>query len=360
MAESFRVSEPVGRETDEELRQPDSGARSWTFKANRRWFTVAYSLSALMPFTVCYSADLTAPCKSANREASALLAQERLQDAAALLSDRLAELGDSPDDRLCAGVTLANIADTRLRSGELIAAQKAATLSISRLEETTGSDSAALRDPLGVLANVAMIQGRLKEASRFISRAENLPGGSHRDWATVKGLRALLLMHEGRYRGAEEAFRAALVERELAGQQDSRETVPELWNLGGLYLQHGRTGEAVGVFERCLRISEAFPPDPVMQAGSLLTLGMSYAKLNDRELANNSFDRAMHLIGSLPMNARSFLGLAIYYQYSRFLHRTGQSRSAKEIDEIAQRLYGKGWSGRTVGIDSLFSEGRKH
>ncbi|MFL6446490.1 MAG: hypothetical protein ACJ746_02170 [Bryobacteraceae bacterium] len=57
-----------------------------------------------------------------------------------------------------------------------------------------------MNDP-GVLANIAMIQGRLKEASRLISRAENLPRGSHRDWATVKGLRALLLMHEGRYRG---------------------------------------------------------------------------------------------------------------------------------------------------------------
>src|SRR5689334_16821233 len=87
MAESFRISEPVGGKQMKELSQRDSGAHSWTFKPNRRWFAVAYGLSALMPFTACYSADLTSACKSANREASTLLAQERLQDAAASLSD---------------------------------------------------------------------------------------------------------------------------------------------------------------------------------------------------------------------------------------------------------------------------------
>ncbi|MFL6416523.1 MAG: tetratricopeptide repeat protein [Bryobacteraceae bacterium] len=342
-----------------ELYQRDSLPDSQRFRANRRCSTLAYSLSILMPLTVCYSGDLTPACKSANREASGLLAQERLEDATALLSETLGRLGDSLEDRLCAGATLATLADARLRKGELMAAQKAALASVSRLEEMAGTDSAALRGPLGVLANIAMTQGRFKEASQLISRAEKLPRGSHRDWATVAGLRALLMMHEGRYSAAEEAFRAALAERELAGQQDSPDAAPELWNLGELYLQHGRTDEAVSLFERCLRISEAFPPVPVMQAGSVLGLAMSYAKLNDREMANKSFDRAMHLIDSLPPSTHSSLGMAAYYQYSRFLHRTGQNQRAKAIDKEGERLYGKNWSGMTVGIDSLLTKPRK-
>ncbi|MFL6416923.1 MAG: hypothetical protein ACJ74Y_14765, partial [Bryobacteraceae bacterium] len=90
----------------------------------------------------------------------------------------------------------------------------------------------------------------------------------------------------------------------------------ELWNLGGLYMEHRRIAEAVALFQRCLRVSDASPFDPVMKVGTLLALAVSYAKLSDRELATNSFDRATHLVDSLPPGFRLPLGRPLYYQYA--------------------------------------------
>src|SRR4051794_39669171 len=195
---------------------------------------VAYCLSALLSRVASCSTDLKSACWDANRRAVELSSQARLQQAAALLSETLAGLTETPEDRLCAGTTLANLANLRLRTGELQAAKEAARTSIVRLEQTLGTNSARLLDPLSVLANAAILQQRFNEANELISRGEKLPGASHREIGTTKGLRALLMMRQGRDEEAEKNFRLALAERELAGQQDSPEAFTELWNLGGL------------------------------------------------------------------------------------------------------------------------------
>lgn len=207
---------------------------------------------------------------------------------------------------------------------------------------------------------MAIVRERFNEASELISRGEKLPNALHRDIATTRGLRALLTMRQGRYEEAEKNFQLALAERELAGQQDSPEAFTELWNLGGLYMKEGRIAEAVSLFQRGLRVSEAAPLDPVMKVGTLLALGVSYAKLSNREMATNSFDRATSLVGSLPPGFRLPLGRSLYYQYARFLRNVGHKQRAKSIDAAGERLFGKDRSGMTVALDSLFPKSRKH
>jgi tetratricopeptide (TPR) repeat protein len=316
----------------------------------------AFILSA----AACAAITLTPACETANRQARAFLAEERLQDAKTLLLQTTAQLGDSPDDKLCRGLTLGNLASVRVRLGELRSAKEAAETAVSQLEETLGVDTIALRYPLELLANIAIQNEDFGKGFKLLSRVEKLPQASHSNSATIQGLRAVLMMREGKDLDAEKEYRSAIRERELASEQETAEAIPELWNLGVLYLSDRRAAEAIPLLERCLRIIDHSPPNAELKVKTFLALGLAHARLGNNPPAGNYFRRAIDLIDGLPPALRSDLGRILYSQYAQFLRGVGQKKEAKEIAKKGEKWYGRDTPHLTVSVDSLLRKSRQH
>lgn len=328
-------------------------AKSLFFRSGLR---IPVALSVLfLPAIATNAAKLTQICDAPNRQAMRLMDEDRDSAAAALLSKAIRELGEPAEDKLCKGISLINLAIAKYRLGELNAAEGVAKEALALMEQTVGSKAPELRQPLQVLASFALRRDQLRKADELINRIESLPWETHVDLAAWHGLRATLLAREQHKAEAEQECKAAISERELAGDGRSPDIEADLWELAVLYLNERRVAEALPLLKRGLEISEASPLSTELRVRILLGLGVAYSAVADHESAERSFQRAVQLIDSVPPVFRSRLGQVLCEAYSSFLKNTGKKQEAKELRNRGEALYGRDTSGMTVGFDSLLA-----
>jgi tetratricopeptide (TPR) repeat protein len=123
----------------------------------------------------------------------------------------------------------------------------------------------ALGRPLQVLAEAYIAEQRFDKAKAVLVGLERLPEASLRDRAVREGARAWIDANQGRWQDAERHYHAAIGEWEKAGESDTLSVVPELSNLGLLYLNKGRLADAGPLFERAWRITDASSEEPLRE-----------------------------------------------------------------------------------------------
>jgi len=312
--------------------------------------------SLLLSAVPLMAATLSPECDAANREAIVLLQQGRIAEAEAQLSPFVSTMTGTQDNSVCTGVTLGNMAYMLEKLGKRAAAEHAGNRSVKALEEALGPDSPALCRPLLLLARLRLEEGRVSKAAGLLSRIESLPIQAHDDLAFVKGLKAVLLEKEKDFQGAAAAYRESIAEQEGAGGGASPDIVPDLANLGMLYLKEGRTIEAVSMLERAWRIVELHCCDASSRVRTSLALAVAHTKHRNLEKAESYFRQAMVHLDSLPPILRQLDGRAVYCEYATFLRISGRKREAKTVEERASALFGPDTSGMVVGVDSLLQK----
>ena len=324
--------------------------------------SVLFALT-LLAVTRVIAADISPACVSVNRQAQALLAENRVTEAQTQLSQFSAQLDaaisgsnsnpNSDNDKLCLGVTLHNLSSALEDLGQLDAADEAISRSIRLLEEIVGPTAPEIRRPLQLAASIAIQKGQRNRAATLLARAELLEAHSRSDIAMTTTLRGRLLMQAGKLTDAECAYRQALSERELAGQGASPFIQTALSGLAIVYLKQGRAAEALPLLERSLKISELFPAQSESHTTALFNLAIAYSAHHEEKPAASCFRLAIDSLSNLPAASRPNAGRIVYLAYAKFLQQNGRKREANALVEEERGLFGPDPAIYTVGLEAL-------
>jgi CHAT domain-containing protein/tetratricopeptide (TPR) repeat protein len=150
---------------------------------------------------------------------------------------------------------------------------------------------------------------------------------------------------------------AAKDEKALRLWQELGDLEPQVWALhalGELYVEHGRSGDALAVYLRCLTLSRALH-DPHYEAAALNGLGRAYDQMGDFPRALTCYDGALAIWrsrGEKAAEATTSNNLGILYQnHSQFSQALNCFRQARDLARDAHRprsevnaLNGMGWA----------------
>jgi tetratricopeptide (TPR) repeat protein len=316
------------------------------------------TIAVLMLATTSLAATTLSPaCEATNRKALSVLADQHVAEAEAQLTQFVSQM-NSTGDTLCLGVTLGSLTSVYERAGRLDLAEQSGTRAMNLLAQTVPSNSPAWRQPLLLLAKLAIERGQFSKATSLLSRVELLPEPTHADQALLEGLKAILLVEAGSLAQAESTYKRSIAERDLAGQGATKDIAPELCNLAVLYLKENRASEALPLLERALRIEDNSRYDPDAHVKTLFELAVAHSITKNSKEANCYFLRAIDLLDTLPPTLRPDIGRNVYLFYSSFLRETGRKREAKALDKAAYARFGPDPSAMTVGVNSLLAKGR--
>ena len=192
---------------------------------------------------VCASGAQTDPdCRSASGDAAPSLNAGRLDDARAALTGAL-------KNHSCLGTTLAALAALERGAGNFRDAEHYGFKAVRLLERSRGNE-VLLYYALRTLALTYVDRGIPGKALPIIEHLGAMTFLEVSDRAALRGLLAAALQASGDARGAEGEYLTAI--RMWEGCCEATRSVPELSNLGLLYLNSGRLGEAAEFLLRAL------------------------------------------------------------------------------------------------------------
>jgi tetratricopeptide (TPR) repeat protein len=318
--------------------------------------TLQTALVIMMSVAAANASNLDPACAAVIGKSRALMAQEHIADAEALLSNFLDHLNG---DGACRANLLLDRADALQHLGRSEEARHSAEECVRLIERAQGTGAPSLRQPLLILAQLAFGKQNFHQSASLLARADELPGAPHTYLATSHGLKGSMLFREGNLDGAATEFRESLEERAKAGEDKSSLAVPEMAHLAMLELKRGRPSDALLVTERASEIIEHSPYSPELSIDVLLLSALARAGLHQNEAAQLDFERAREKIVDLPQLLRAPVGRSVYQQYASFLRTTGQKSEAKKIARQETEMFGPDNSSLTVSADSLLQNPRK-
>ena len=292
-------------------------------------------------------------CLAAIQTAAAHGAAGRASEAERELVGIIAEA--SGGNKLCLGIASADLAVLLQRQGDVKGAETYARQSIAALEQGGPDYEIALLRPLQVLAELYLSEQRFARAKEVLARLEHLPGSSPRDRAEQAGARALIDAAEGRWQDAERHYRASIAEWERSGEGDSMSVVPELTNLGLLYLNQRRLADAAPLLERARHIVDASrEATDQMRLTALTNLGVLYVKQRQWGPAGELLQPALRIVDA-GTRVDTMARRRFYETYAAVLRQSGQKREAKALQARAAALLPPDTSSMTVDAAELRS-----
>jgi len=200
-------------------------------------------LLVFVTLLVCAAGAQTDPeCRSALGDFAASLNAGWLDDVRGGLMHAL-------NNDSCFGTTLVALAALERRAGNFQDAEHYAFRAV-RLLEPGGGNEVLLASALRTLALTYVERGLPAKALPIIERLGAMTILKVSDRASLRGLLAAALHSSGDARGAEREYLTAI--RMWESCCEATRSVPELSNLGLLYLNSGRLGEAAAVLLRAL------------------------------------------------------------------------------------------------------------
>ena len=211
-------------------------------------------------------------CTGLNQQVLIRVANGRSPEAEQLLSKAINQ-GDRLE-RICAGLTLRDVAALLLISGRPAEAEVAAARSVRTLEAVYSPTDPALLRPLQMLATVRFEEGKTAQARQAFEKMQAIPVRRAEDRGLVSAMSASLLEAEGRWPEAESQYLAAIGSLNGIGGGDTADAAALLNGLGGLYIKERRLSEACQMLDRALAIFERAPDaDPWDRVKLLYTKG---------------------------------------------------------------------------------------
>jgi tetratricopeptide (TPR) repeat protein len=292
-----------------------------------------------------FGAEPLTGCLAAIQTAVAHGAAGRWNESERELTEVIAQAKDHP---LCMGIAYGDLAVLQQRRGDIKGAERYAQQSVTAIDTAGAPGEMALGRPLQVLAQAYIAEHRFDKAKEVLERLEHLPAVSLRDRAVRAGARAWIDEAEGRWQDVERQYHTAIGEWEKAGEGDTISVVPELSNLGLLYLSKGRLGDAAPLFERAWRISGASKETTSEQRLIVTTnLGVLYAKQHRWQAAAEVLRPGLE-IAETGTGVGADARRRLYETYVLVLRHTGQKQEAKALQARADALLPPDTSSMTV------------
>jgi tetratricopeptide (TPR) repeat protein len=182
----------------------------------------------------------SAACRELNRTVIEQVTNGQLGKAELALS----AVPENPQDPLCTGLILANLAAIRTMQGKYAEAETLAQRSLGLLEEHYAKDSPALLRPLHVLAASRLEQGKVAKAREAFQRMRVLRLDRPMDTALFHDIAGSLLEAEGKPWEAAPEYLAGIRALDDSGHGDTAYAGTLLQALASSYLQQERLDDA--------------------------------------------------------------------------------------------------------------------
>jgi tetratricopeptide (TPR) repeat protein len=226
-------------------------------------------------------------CLAARAEATAGLNAGRLEDARAVLTSSL-------HNSACPGSALAALAVVERRLGNFQNAEHYAIRAASLLGRGEG-DEAPLAGALRILALTYVDRGLPRKALPIFERLGAMTIAEVSDRAALRGSLAAALQASGDASGAEREYLAAIALWESCCE--ATRFVAELSNLGMLYFDSGRLGEAAATLLRALSaLSVSTPGNDDQKIDILNNLAVLRTEQNQSREAQAYAQQAVNLL----------------------------------------------------------------
>ena len=286
-------------------------------------------------------------CSALNRKILDLVANGRLAESDAALSEALLGREEGDQKPSCLWLILHNRAAIIALSGRLAEAEVLTEQSLSIMDGLFSTGDPARLPPLYVLWSVQSQQEKWGRARQTFRKMQLLRLDSPRDQATFYGAAAAQLQVEGKIREAETQFLKAIDAWNRLGSGETCYVATLLTDLGKLQLLEGRYAEAGQSLHRALTIvqsaRDAVPMDWInvffMQAALYARQGKWQAAAEKQGAALALADRDARLD---PPRRKLMMA-----NFAYILRKARRAKEAKSIEALAAAIQG---SASTMGL----------
>lgn len=277
---------------------------------------------------------VTVGCRALRDSTVAALKPGVSTGTAAEVASRLVERSDAT----CAGLILSTLSGNLAVSGAYESAERFAERSIGLLEETHAPQDHVLFWPLQLLTTTRGEQGKLALARKAFERLRAIRTERPEDEAAVHGIAGFLLQSEGRWRGAEDEYLAAIRSWEAAGLGKEPETASVLVSLATLYMRTRRVPDAAQALTDAETIFDGSGHSvPVDRLRLLGVWGAVHYLARDFRRAEQDYREAIAIADREP-STDAAIRLALLDDYAKALRKTGRRAEAGPVEARAAAL----------------------